>query len=188
MKYHKSIALTGFMGSGKSLVGQELAKALSLPFYDLDQVIESSEQRTVPRIFEESGEQHFRKLEQHYLMSLLNGPDAILALGGGTLLDSDRVRLVRKHARLVYLRASVEVLLTRLRGDRDRPLLLDSAGRPLDNGQLAKKIKRLLEERDPVYLKSDLVLPVEEDSNLQSLIQQILRLLNDHAANRRIEY
>ncbi len=119
------IVLVGFMGAGKTTIGNLLAARLGLPFADSDQVIEQRAGRPVRQIFAEDGEPAFRALEHQVIAELLDGPELILALGGGApehpqtrrKLGSDPVTQV------VYLQVGYDQALRRVGGDAGRPML-----------------------------------------------------------------
>ena len=109
------IVLTGFMGSGKTTAGTLLADRLGWRFLDLDREIEARHQRTVPQIFAENGEAHFRHLESSTLASLLGERRLVLALGGGAPEELGN-RLLREqtpHTAVVYLCANFDTLVAR---------------------------------------------------------------------------
>ena len=119
------IVLVGFMGAGKTTVGHLLAERLGLPFTDSDEVIEQRAGRPVRQIFAEDGEPGFRALEHQVIAGLLDGPDLVLALGGGAVehpATRDRLACVF----VVYLQVGYEQAMQRVRGVPDpesRPLL-----------------------------------------------------------------
>jgi len=116
------IVLVGFMGAGKTTVGQLLAGRLGLPFTDSDQVIEQRAGRPVRQIFAEDGEPAFRALEHQVITDLLDGPALVLALGGGAAEHpGTRERLAT--AQVVYLEVGYEQAMARVGGDPGRPLL-----------------------------------------------------------------
>ncbi len=116
------IVLVGFMGAGKTTVGNLLAVRLGLPFADSDQVIEDCAGRSIRQIFAEDGEPAFRALEHRVIAELLDGPELILALGGGAAEDAGtRSRL--GSVQVVYLQVGYEQALLRVGGDRGRPML-----------------------------------------------------------------
>lgn len=142
-----TIYLTGFMGTGKSVVGKELARLLRRPFIDLDQSIERAAGSSVASLFARRGEAAFRLLERKALMRAAKRSGVIVALGGGTLLDP-RHRLIVKKGYLVSLSCSRAELVRRLGPKRaSRPLL---AG-----GTLSARVGKLLSERRAAYAGAD---------------------------------
>jgi shikimate kinase len=109
------IVLTGFMGSGKTTAGALLADRLGWRFLDLDHEIESRHQRSVPDIFAEYGEAHFRHLESATLASLLGQRRAVIALGGGAPEELGNRLLLEQtpHTAVVYLSANFDTLIAR---------------------------------------------------------------------------
>ena len=116
------IVLVGFMGAGKTTVGQLLAGRLGLPFADSDLIIEQRAGRPVRQIFAEDGEPAFRALEHQVIADLLDGPDLILALGGGAA-EHPRTRERLATAQVVYLQVGYDQAMARVGGDARRPLL-----------------------------------------------------------------
>jgi shikimate kinase len=116
-----SVAIVGYMGSGKTTLGLLLARALSLEFVDLDRVIVRSAGKAIPQIFAEHGENHFRDLEHNALLQTLDGgTPSVVACGGGTVVRPDNRTLLR-DVTTVFLREDTEVLYQRTRGT-ERPL------------------------------------------------------------------
>jgi shikimate kinase len=116
------IVLIGFMGAGKTTVGRLLAAKLGIPFTDSDQVIEKRAGRPIPRIFADGGEPAFRQLEHQVIAGLLAGPDAVLALGGGAA-SHPLTRSLLAPVPVVYLRVGYAEAMSRVGGDKDRPML-----------------------------------------------------------------
>jgi shikimate kinase len=148
------VALTGFMGAGKTSIGRALAGFLGWSFVDLDQKIEAQERMTVREIFRLQGELRFRELETETLRHLLAElqPPAVLALGGGTFLQAGNAVLLRDAgARVVFLEPTVEEMLercgieTQSAGGNLRPLASD-----------AETFRALYAQRLPQYRKGDL--------------------------------
>ena len=119
------IALTGFMGSGKSSVGKELSTLLGCHFIDLDDAVEKMDGRTIPEIFAEDGEEMFRQEEAEALKKTLadqDGRDSVIALGGGSVMNA-QIRGMLSEAVVIYLRTSLEELEERLKESTGRPML-----------------------------------------------------------------
>lgn len=144
-----TLALTGFMGSGKTSTGKILAERLGWPFADLDELVAEVAGKTIPEIFEESGEEAFRALEFNTLRLYLNSyqGDSVLALGGGTLTLPESRDLIKRNCRCIYLKADADALLENLtwKGEAGkRPLL--SGGK-----DLKERIEELLDARSATY-------------------------------------
>ena len=125
------IALTGYMGSGKSTVGALVADALGCPFIDLDEVIAKKAGRSIPEIFEAEGERGFRRLEKQALEKTIDKyaeNTAVLSLGGGTVTIPGAVQLLQEKALCIYMKADVATLQARLEGQTAR-----SPGKALPN-------------------------------------------------------
>jgi shikimate kinase/3-dehydroquinate synthase len=119
------IVLVGFMGAGKTTVGRLLSARLGVPFVDSDLVIEQRSGRPVRQIFAEDGEPAFRTLEHDVIADLLDGPDLVLAVGGGAA-EHPGTREKLATAQVVYLEVGYDQAMARVGGDPDRPLLARS--------------------------------------------------------------
>lgn len=149
------IVLVGPMGAGKSAVGRTLAARLGRPFLDLDEQIEAIAGMAIAGIFERQGEAAFRAQESHALRHALAGPAAVIATGGGAVLDADNRTAMRGAARVVYLCVSPQRQLERVADDTSRPLL-----------RVPDPMRRLTElqaQREPLYREiADLVFDTSE--------------------------
>jgi shikimate kinase len=132
------IVLVGFMGAGKTTVGRLLAAKLGLPFTDSDLVIEERAGKPVRQIFADEGEPAFRQLEHEVIADLVGGQGSVLALGGGAAVHPGTRRLLAAVP-VVYLRVSYAEAISRVGGDRGRPML----ARP--------DVEQVYAERDPLY-------------------------------------
>ncbi len=149
----RGIFLVGFMGSGKTTVGEHLARRLGRPFYDLDGRVEASAGRSIAEIFEQEGEPAFRALESRILAELLEemeaSPGAVVALGGGTFVQPANRGLLEKFGGLsVFLECPLEEMIRRCSGLAQRPLFRNP-----------EAFRRLYEERLPSYRLADCVVP-----------------------------
>jgi len=144
------IFLIGFMCSGKSRIGRELAPLLGLPFHDLDRVIEQRVGPITP-YFQRAGEGAFRNVEAEVLEELSTGPDAVIATGGGTPCEGDNLRLMQRAGTVVWLHVPLVDLMPRIqRSGGDRPLLFGFKG-----DALRERVEELLGPRSPIYRKAD---------------------------------
>jgi shikimate kinase len=148
MQIKRHIFLTGFMGSGKSQLGKKLAALLGIGFIDLDLMISQQEQKTVPEIFRQAGEEEFRRLERVYLERIISEDKiSVIALGGGTVCFNDNLALLKGAGILVYIELNATALFDRLKNNANgRPLLAGLSG-----DALLQKITGLLQERKTFY-------------------------------------
>ncbi|HMP75963.1 MAG TPA: shikimate kinase [Kiritimatiellia bacterium] len=163
-----NIILVGFMGTGKSVTGRALAVRLGREFLDMDTLIENREGRTIPEIFAASGEPHFRSLERALVRELAAKQNLVVAPGGGIVLNPDNIRDFAATGHVVCLRASPEMILSRVGHDTNRPLLQtdDKLGR----------IRELLAKRQALY--DAIPLQVETDGkSADQVADEILALL-----------
>ena len=138
-----NVYLIGPMGSGKTTVGQRLARKLNLQFLDNDHELEKQTGASVNLIFDLEGEEGFRKRETAMLQKLTERENILLATGGGTVTRPENCELLKRSGLVIYLRTTVAQQLRRLSRDKSRPLL-QSVGRE-------EKLNRLAEERNPLY-------------------------------------
>jgi len=157
------------MGSGKSTIGRQLAKALKRPFFDSDKEIEKRTGVTISWIFEMEGEEGFRTREKQVIAELCAKENIVLATGGGAVLAEDNRNVLRSRGKVVYLCSSVEQLYRRTSKDKSRPLL------QTDNPK--QKIAQLLEMRDPLYKSvADVVVRTAKQSVHKTVTSVIKRL------------
>ena len=139
-----NIALIGFMGTGKTVVGQLLARKLGWRFIELDSLIEQKAGKPIPRIFQKDGEIAFRELEIEAVKEIASRKHSVIACGGGVVLNKINTDRLREGARIVYLTASPRAILRRVSGTvGQRPLLA------VDDPTLT--IRELLAFRRPFY-------------------------------------
>lgn len=139
-----NIILIGFMGAGKTTVGNVIAERLNQPLFDTDQLIEQQAGMSISKIFEVYGENEFRRLETEILKgNLSTNKDWILSVGGGLPLKEENRLLLKKMGTIVYLRVESNTILERLKGDKSRPLL--------QGGDVKQKVESLLKQRGSIY-------------------------------------
>ncbi len=141
-KHQRSLVLTGFMGTGKTSVGRKIAQRLEVPFFDIDALIETREAQSVRAIFETQGQAYFRAREAEWCTWLARAETAVIATGGGALVDP-RNRSAFGCCYIVCLDAAPLEIAARLGNARERPLLSDPSA--------LERIERLLSERRAAY-------------------------------------
>jgi shikimate kinase len=172
----KTIALVGLMGAGKSSIGRRLAQRLKVPFADADTEIEAAAGATIEEIFERHGEAAFREGERRVIARLLEGPVQVLATGGGAFMDPATRALIHRHALSIWLRAELDLLLSRIHRRNNRPLL--KAGEP------RVVLERLMAERYPVYAEADLTVDTLDgppDATLERVLAALVPYLGAEA-------
>jgi shikimate kinase len=160
-----NIALIGFMGTGKSSVGQLAAAQLHFTFLDTDHVIEARAGKNISEIFAEQGEPAFRELERKIVGELTSRKRTVISTGGGIPVNPENLASLKTHSLVVCLWASPERIWERVRNQTHRPLLKEAD--PL------AKIRKLLEERAPYYRQADVLLNTEMRS-LKDVAQQVV--------------
>ena len=138
------IFLIGFMGAGKTTVGQALARLLNCDFVDLDQLIEARVGESISEIFAGLGETKFRRLESDAIVECRGRERTVIALGGGAYVSEENRNLLRNIGKTVWLDCPLEVCLQRVSGDHSRPLVTDEA-----------QMRELFERRRPAYAQAD---------------------------------
>jgi shikimate kinase len=150
----RSVVLVGMMGAGKSSIGRRLALRLGIPFVDADAEIEKAAGMTISDIFAIRGETEFRTGEARVILRLLESGPQVLATGGGAFTNPDTRSAIGAKGISIWLKAEFDVLMKRIRRRHDRPLLkTDDPGATL---------RKLIEERDPVYALADLTVQSRE--------------------------
>jgi shikimate kinase len=169
---HKHIVLIGFMCTGKSTVGKALATLLSLPFVDIDRVVEQRVGPLVP-YFQRQGEAAFRVEERTALHEQLAGARSVIATGGGTPCEGDNLSAMKAAGVVIWLDVAMHALMPRIiRAGGDRPLLLGLRGEALE-----QRVSELMTARADCYAQADIIVqagaPVNE---VAARIQQVLAL------------
>lgn len=134
-----NIVFIGMPGSGKTTIGKLVADKLNKKFYDLDNIIEQGEGKSIKEIFE-NGEDYFRNLEYKYSSEIIKKNDIVIATGGGTIIREDSVNLI-KDEYVIFLDRSIHDIISNINND-DRPLLV---------GNIKKNLERLYDERIDIY-------------------------------------
>ena len=168
-----SIALIGFMGTGKTAVGRALSEKLGKRFIELDPLIEQKAGKTIPEVFQEDGETVFRELEITVTKEAAREKEAVIACGGGVVLNKINIDRLKKEAVIVYLTASPKVILKRtLHDDEERPLL--KAADP------AQTIRELLRFRQPFYKRAAEITINTSRLDIEATVTQIITRLKEY--------
>ncbi len=149
----RNLALIGFMGTGKSVVGQFAAAQLGFDFVDTDALVEEGAGRKISDLFRDEGEPAFRERERAVVKELATRQRTVIATGGGLVTYRDNLDLLKTHALAVCLWASAEVIFERVRAHNHRPLLQDAD--PLGT------IRTLLAARERFYRQADVLINAE---------------------------
>lgn len=144
-----NITLTGFMATGKSVVGRRLAALLGYEFMDLDILIEAEAGMPIPDIFATHGEGAFRAMESRMVERAAGRTGCVVATGGGAVLNPRNLEVLKRSGVVIALTADPEIILSRIGGGEDRPML--------QGGDRPERIRHLLAERAPAYAKADLM-------------------------------
>ncbi|MBL7701381.1 MAG: shikimate kinase [Ferruginibacter sp.] len=150
------IFLIGFMGSGKTHWGKIWAQQAGLDFYDLDELIEKREAKTIAAIFEKQGEGYFRKIETDTLKTFEGKENCIIACGGGTACFNDNMQWMNENGTTIYLYATPSCILSRVKEEKDKRPLINKH----NEAELLFFIEQKLKEREPFYSQAKITLPV----------------------------
>ena len=146
----RTIVLVGLMGAGKSKIGRRLAARLNLPFFDSDHEIEMAAGESIEEIFANRGERVFRDGERRVIARLLAQPVHVLATGGGAFMDEMTRAVIERRGVSLWLRADLDVLVSRVSRRSDRPLL--------KVGDARMVLGELIEQRYPVYAEANVMI------------------------------
>ena len=136
-----NIILCGFMGSGKTVVGKELAKIMGRKFIDTDELIEKEQGMAIKAIFTARGEEYFRELEYEACKKISDMKNCVISTGGGALTFERNVEVLKKGGKIVLLDASFDTICQRIGDSQSRPLFEDK-----------EKARQLYDERKDKYL------------------------------------
>ena len=166
------IYIIGFMGSGKTTTGKKLAAGLQWSFIDLDSEIEATAGKTISMIFDESGEELFRKLESDKIRNLDTQQNAVISVGGGTPCFSDNMDFMNSTGIVVYLRMSPDQLNSRLSLEPDtRPLLKN-----ITESERYLFIQEKLSEREIYYNRASLIVDAGK-LNIGDLLKRLKKMI-----------
>jgi shikimate kinase len=162
------VVLVGFMGSGKSSVGRELARRIGAEFVDVDSWIENKASCPIRVLFEREGEPAFREREKSALKEILSEKGRVVATGGGAFLDEGNRKLLKEYGPVVYLEVEADTVLRRLEKDARRPLL------HCDDREAV--VRDLLDRRIPGYRQADHAVSTE-GRTVEEIAERIAELI-----------
>ena len=167
----KNLALTGMMGVGKSTIGRELAKKLSMQFSDIDQIIINKLKMSIQKVFKEKGELFFREIEEKITLQEAKKKNMIISLGGGAFMSSKIRKVILSNSKSFWLDLDTSLLEKRLIKSKKRPLLR--------NKNLKDILEKIYMERKTTYAIADYRIDCNKlNSNL--ITNKIIKL---YAAN-----
>jgi len=170
----RNIYFMGFMATGKSRVGRELARLLGWPFTDTDSLIEQRAGKSISRIFADEGEPRFRQLESEVIREIADRKQWVVALGGGAVMNDGNWQVISQSGLTICLNASVDVLCKRIAEKDHRPLMANASAE-----ELRQRIISMLERRSPFYQKAQYHFESREEVPAKDLAQQIFIYLRD---------
>jgi len=170
----KHIVLVGLMGAGKTSAGRQLANLLKLPFIDTDLEVEYAAGLGISDIFEIYGEANFRELEEKVVKRVLKDPTiSVIATGGGAYMSEKTRKNIEKDGLSVWLKADLDMLMQRIVTTAHRP--------KLQNGDRREILRKMIENRYPIYAEADLTVDVEKSSATQ-MAQKISKAIKAELA------
>lgn len=167
----RALVLVGLMGAGKSTIGKKVASLLGLPFKDADTEIEAVSRMSVPELFASYGEPEFRDLERRVIQRLLEAGPMVLATGGGAYINAETRESIAEAGISLWLNADLDVLMDRVSRRQNRPLL--------QNGDPRGVMRRLMDERYPIYALSELTV-MSRDDRKEVISQEVIEALLQH--------
>ena len=163
-----NIILIGFMGSGKTTIGEKLSLMKNMRFIDLDLEVEKLEKKTINDIFTEKGEQYFRNIESKLLEKYCYLDDVVISTGGGIVESKDNIEMLKNKKNVIWLDGNVDTILNNLRNEtHKRPKLKDEKN-------LEEYIKKLLDYRKDKYNKASNIKIDINGKNIEQVISEIL--------------
>lgn len=165
----RTLFLIGFMASGKSSLGNKIARQFDMDFVDLDEAIIAREGHSINDLFKLHGEEGFRKIESAVLKEI-SLDEKVIATGGGTPIYGDNMSYMKTHGAVAYLVVPTSIIIGRLRQNREeRPLVKD-----LDDNELVAYVEQTLEQRKIIYSQADILIPHSKSWALLKMELQFL--------------
>lgn len=166
-----NIVLTGFMSSGKTVVGKRLSGLLNMGFIDTDAEIEKNAQMKISDIFERFGEDYFRNLETDTISRIAKLDFMVISTGGGAVMREENISALSRNGVLVNLETNAEIITERLGGG-------DST-RPLTKGKSIEEILAKFEARRPFYDKCHIKIILDKEKGIEDVAREIIEILEE---------
>lgn len=167
---NNNIILIGFMGSGKTTVGKILAQITGYRFVDTDEAIIAKEKMSIPIIFQNKGEEYFRKSESIELQKVITEKRQVISTGGGIVTIKENIPFLR-HGTVIYLKASPEHVYRNVKKDKNRPLLQEE--------DVYGKICTMLKDREFLYKKAAHYTVCVDYKTPEAICNELLKLVKD---------
>ena len=165
----KSIVLIGQMGSGKSAIGKMLSERIGVSTSDTDKIIENEVGKKIYQIFNDHGEEYFRKIEEKFIARILNDTAHVISTGGGSILSPKTRSLIKSKSCSIWVQCDVHIILKRITNDGTRPLL--------KNRNVIDTLIEKNEERIKFYSQADIHI-MNENPNLEITVDAIVKNLS----------
>ncbi|MGB1360941.1 MAG: shikimate kinase [Alphaproteobacteria bacterium] len=176
-KIINSISLIGMPGAGKTSIGKELAKVANLPFFDADIEIEKSAGRSIPDIFKEFGEDHFRDGETKVIARLLDDKKCVLSTGGGAYTNAKTKKVIDGASVSVFIDVDIDTLWQRVKGKNTRPLF------NVENPKQA--LEDIYKQRYSIYKKADIVIKYDNSCSSKKIAKVILTEIKQYEKKKK---
>lgn len=170
-KIDRPLVLVGMMGCGKTTLGRVLAKTLELDFTDLDDRIVQDTGQAPRAIFEQHGEPFFRRAETAALKALLGEGAGVIATGGGAVMTPENADMIFSRSCSLWLHAGLDLTIRRIGDIGSRPVL--------HGGDPAETLRRLMDQRYPVYARADITVE-NEDVSVEATLERIINALYEY--------
>jgi shikimate kinase len=166
-----NIVLVGYRGTGKTAVGEKLAKILSWPLLQLDDMIVQRAGCSISKIVEKSGWDYFRDLESEAVAKAANKDSCIIDTGGGVILREQNVALLKENGILFWLKADPDTIISRIKDDANRPSLTG-------NKSFIEEVQEILQQRTPLYQMAQDVTIETSGRTIDSIADEIVEEYN----------
>jgi len=157
--------IIGFMGAGKTTIGQKLSQDLHMPVFDTDQLVEQAEGRTISEIFAEKGEVYFRDKESETLLKT-KSMKGIITTGGGIILRKENRDFIRTTGTSIFLKCNIEKIMERIQNDTTRPLVVNKS---------LEEVNALYESRKQIYENTAKVTIDTTHLNIEATVNEIMK-------------